>query len=176
MAYTAIWDETTPTGVEDRSLGDDRIRELKIQLRQRLEEFLISDMDADPVTPKTVVTLASGTKMVFFQSAAPTGWTKSTTHNDKMLRVVNTAGGGEGGSTGIAAGLAAHTHTGPSHTHGNNQAGAMDGNSLSIYSSGPYYIPYGTSMPNTAAGGTGNTGSGGAWAPYYIDVIICTKD
>lgn len=31
---------------------------------------------------------ASGTKMLFQQSTAPTGWTKDTTHNDKTIRVV----------------------------------------------------------------------------------------
>lgn len=37
----------------------------------------------------------SGTAMLFAQTAAPTGWTKSTTHNDKALRVVSgTAGSG----------------------------------------------------------------------------------
>ena len=37
----------------------------------------------------------SGTKMLFQQTAAPTGWTKDTTHNDKALRVVSgTAGSG----------------------------------------------------------------------------------
>lgn len=33
----------------------------------------------------------SGTSMMFVQTAAPTGWTKSTTHNDKALRVVSGA-------------------------------------------------------------------------------------
>jgi phage-related tail fiber protein len=31
----------------------------------------------------------SGTTMLFVQTAAPTGWTKSTTHNDKALRIVS---------------------------------------------------------------------------------------
>jgi hypothetical protein len=31
----------------------------------------------------------SGTLMLFQQTAAPTGWTKSTTHNNKALRVVS---------------------------------------------------------------------------------------
>lgn len=31
----------------------------------------------------------SGTLMLFQQTAAPTGWTKQTTHNDKALRVVS---------------------------------------------------------------------------------------
>ena len=33
--------------------------------------------------------IASGTVMLFVQTAAPTGWTKSTTHNDKALRVIS---------------------------------------------------------------------------------------
>lgn len=33
--------------------------------------------------------LPSGTSAIFVQTAAPTGWTKSTTHNDKALRVVS---------------------------------------------------------------------------------------
>ena len=32
---------------------------------------------------------ASGTKMLFQQTAAPTGWTKDTTHNDKALRITS---------------------------------------------------------------------------------------
>lgn len=32
---------------------------------------------------------AAGTRMPFQQTAAPTGWTKDTTHNDKALRVVS---------------------------------------------------------------------------------------
>lgn len=39
---------------------------------------------------------------VFFESSAPTGWTKLTTHNNKALRVVTGTGGGfgSGGSSG----------------------------------------------------------------------------
>jgi hypothetical protein len=33
--------------------------------------------------------IPSGTKMLFQQTAAPTGWTKDTTHNNKALRVVS---------------------------------------------------------------------------------------
>lgn len=37
-------------------------------------------------------------KMIFFQAAAPSGWTIDGTHNDKMMRVVSSSGGGSGGS------------------------------------------------------------------------------
>jgi len=36
--------------------------------------------------------------VVFYQSSAPTGWTKSTSHDNKALRVVSGTGGGSGGS------------------------------------------------------------------------------
>ena len=37
----------------------------------------------------TITVFPSGTAMLFAQTTAPTGWTKSTTHNDKALRVVS---------------------------------------------------------------------------------------
>lgn len=36
---------------------------------------------------------------IFYQTSAPTGWTKSTAHNDKTLRVVSGDGGGSGGTS-----------------------------------------------------------------------------
>ena len=81
----------------------------------------------------------SGTVMVFYQASAPTGWTKSTSHNNKALRVVSGSGGGSGGSWDLSSGVTSsstgshthsfsdsssttssagsHTHTGASHTH-----------------------------------------------------------
>lgn len=45
----------------------------------------------------------TGTKMLFNQSAAPTGWTKQTSVNDATLRVVSgTTGGGTGGSVAFS--------------------------------------------------------------------------
>jgi hypothetical protein len=47
--------------------------------------------------------LPQSTVAVFFQAAAPTGWTQSATHNDKALRVVSGTGGGfgSGGTSGV---------------------------------------------------------------------------
>jgi hypothetical protein len=73
---------------------------------------------------------ASGTKLLFFQALPPAGWTQVVTHNDKALRVVNTAGGGSGGSSSFSSGLnlshahnitvpsaGSHSHTVNSHSH-----------------------------------------------------------
>jgi len=67
---------------------------------------------------------ASGTRMVFAQASAPTGWTQDTTSNadNRMLRVVNSTGNGVGGSNSpiLMDVVPAHTH---SFTTGNNSVG-----------------------------------------------------
>ena len=72
--------------------------------------------------------LPSGTVMLFVQTAAPTGWTKSTTHNNKALRVVS-GSVSSGGSVAFTSAFASQAVTGtndpytlqtadiPSHTH-----------------------------------------------------------
>lgn len=52
----------------------------------------------------------SGTVMLFIQTAAPTGWTKSTTHNNKALRIVSGTVG-QGGSTAFTDVFTARTIT-----------------------------------------------------------------
>ena len=44
----------------------------------------------------------TNTAWVFYQADAPTGWTKSTTHNDKALRLVNGTGGGFAGTNSFS--------------------------------------------------------------------------
>jgi len=67
----------------------------------------------------TVATFPAGTIMAFQQTAAPVGWTKETTHDDKSFRVV-TGTASSGGATAfnsvfgsgkITGAEAAHTHT-----------------------------------------------------------------
>lgn len=56
----------------------------------------------------------TGTRLAFAQAAAPPGWTQDATDNadNRMLRVVNTAGGGVGGSSSPIL-----NNVIPSHTH-----------------------------------------------------------
>lgn len=61
---------------------------------------------------RRVVALTSGDTTLWYQAAAPVGWTKSTTHNDKALRVVSGAGGGSGGSTAFSSVMASRTPAG----------------------------------------------------------------
>lgn len=43
------------------------------------------------------------TPLTFYQSAAPTGWTQVTTHNDKALRIVSGTGAGSGGTNALSS-------------------------------------------------------------------------
>lgn len=68
----------------------------------------------------------SGTLMLFQQTAAPTGWTKQTTHNNKAFRVVS----GTAGTGGTVAFTTAFASQGVSvsGTTGNTSAGGTVGN------------------------------------------------
>ena len=70
------------------------------------------------LTTASSVGFPAGTVMVFHQAAAPTGWTKSTAHNDKALRVVSGTGGGSGGTHNLTGPPStAHSHSTPNHSH-----------------------------------------------------------
>ena len=55
-------------------------------------------------TTTTTNLLPSGTRLVFHNSSAPTGWTRDTSINDSALRVVSGTPG-SGGSTGFSSAL-----------------------------------------------------------------------
>ena len=127
----------------------------------------------------------SGTKMVFVQTAAPTGWTKDTSHDNKALRVVSGTAS-SGGSVAFTTAFASQAVSGsvgnttlstaqiPSHAHGGGAAGTY------VVPIGSYYgLP---ALSNTeAAGGGGShnhsfSGTAINMAVQYVDVIIATKD
>ena len=157
-----------------------------------------SDMDTEFSAIATAIAtkvesgdIPSGSAMVFFQTAAPSGWTKSTSNNDKALRVVSGDGGGTGGSVAFETAFASQSVAGtvgdttlatsqiPSHTHAiyASQVGA---------SGGANYTTYGASGA-AATSATAATGGGGSHTHsftgtaidldvQYINVIVCTKD
>jgi len=127
---------------------------------------------------------APTTVMAFFQATAPVGWTQVVTHNDSVLRVVSTAGGGFGGvdspTTGLTA-TAAHALTiaeMPAHTHVGMNYGV--GTAINQYTGAAYANKGG---PTGVTGGDGVTAGtvtahthNIAWAPKYIDMILASKD
>lgn len=148
---------------------------------------------------------ATGTPMLFAQTAAPTGWTKqtATTYNDKALRVVNGTVGSGGsnafstvfasrGVSGTVGGTSLSTTTMPSHGHmiyansfaGNLAievgAGSGDGSNY-----GHNDIGFDASQNDTEVGyyngsgsahGHGFTGTAINFAVQYVDCIYATKD
>ena len=125
----------------------------------------------------------SGTKQLFVQTSAPTGWTKDTTHNNKALRVVSGTAGSGGSDAftttfGSSKTTASHTLTiaeMPSHSH-----------SYTIRSNGTSDGPYSasTNLPsdsrtrstNSEGGGQGHSHNLSGFDLQYVDVIVATKD
>jgi len=91
-------------------------------------QFLKADGSVDSNTYVTE-TFASGTTLPFYQAAAPTGWTKNTTHNNKALRVVSGTGGGSGGTSAFTTVFASRTPSGS--VSGSNSGGGVSGHTLS---------------------------------------------
>jgi hypothetical protein len=71
----------------------------------------------------------AGTKMVFYQTAAPTGWTKITTSNDAALRVVSGTAG-SGGTVGFTTAFASQDVKGT--LSATTAAGTIAGTALSV--------------------------------------------
>ena len=96
------------------SVTDDGIDAAKINVTGNgtSGQYLVSDGDGSMswLTPPAGG-VPSGTKMLFVQTAAPTGWTKDTTHDNKSLRVVSGTAG-SGGSVDFTTAFASQTPTG----------------------------------------------------------------
>lgn len=147
--------------------------------------------------------IPSGTKMLFQQTSAPTGWTKDTTHNNKALRVVS----GTAGSGGSIDFTTAFTSRGISGTSGATTAGGTVGDTTLNINQIPSHSHTfavggsGSGFTVNTAGGTGGTLSTSAqgggqshthsftgashthsfsttldMAVQYVDLIIATKN
>jgi hypothetical protein len=145
--------------------------------------------------------IASGSRVIFEQSSAPTSWTKDvSTHNNKALRVVTgtaTPGGslafttafgsreisGSVSVSGTVGGLTLSTSQIPSHAHPNGASANVTNTNAG---------PTGAASRTTSQA-TGNAGGGGShdhpfggsgtfsgsnldMAVQYADVIICSKN
>lgn len=142
----------------------------------------------------------SGTKSLFPQTAAPTGWTKDTTHNDKALRVVSgtassggagavstkwTSGisiGGTGGSTTLTESqIPSHYHFMFDNAEGSGSLGAGDnvafqrdvGDSAQNYTMTA--APADAVIGRTATAGSGQGHTHGAGS-YAVDLSVAYVD
>ena len=148
-------------------------------------------LTSNGTTWSSAAIIPSGTVMLFVQTSAPTGWTKSVAYNDRALRVVSGTAG-TGGSVAFATAFASqgvsgtvgnHTLTTaeiPSHTHTvdiyNNDPCGSAGYINEVSASGPAF--YTSSTSATGSGGAHNHSFSGTainLAVQYVDVIIATK-
>jgi hypothetical protein len=143
---------------------------------------------------------ASGTKMLFQQTAAPTGWTKDTTHDNKALRVVSgTVGSGGsvafttafasqavsgsvGDTTLTSAQMPTHTHSGSTALFRYNNATGASGSGFTVRNpnvGGSISFDLATTITNAGSSNSHNhsfTGTAIDLAVSYVDLIIATKD
>lgn len=143
----------------------------------------------------------SGTAVVFAQTAAPTGWTKSTTHNDKALRVVSGTAS-SGGATAFSSVFGAGKTTGsytlttsdiPAHAHATGTldttltvvSGTIGGgaNTGIVKDTANAGAPTSDATLSSISGSTATDGGSGGGHTHtesldlqYVDVIIATKD
>lgn len=104
----------------------------------------------------------SGTRLTFNQAAAPTFWTQDTsdTANNRMMRVVNTAGGGVAGSSDPTI-----MNVVPYHTHGFTTGGMNSANPHN-HSGGDSGHYHNLETDQNAAFYGQSTGGGGPYAGY----------
>ena len=132
----------------------------------------------------TASAFPSGTAMLFVQTSAPTGWTKSTDNDNKALRVVSGTAG-TGGSVAFTTAFASGS-TGaytlatadiPSHTHDMQLAGGAGSPAANFFAD--TWGGASSIVPHLFTAGTGGGGSHShslSLAVQYVDVIIATKD
>ena len=145
------------------SVNDDRNFTVKTNAATRLTINSTNSTFTGPVIATSFTgawaNIPAGTAMLFAQTAAPTGWTKSTTHDNKALRVVS-GSASSGGSVAFTTAFASQAVTGtvqsytlqvadiPIHSHSATTTATDSGHSHNVNAL-------------TTFGGTGGIQSGG---------------
>jgi hypothetical protein len=137
---------------------------------------------------------AAGTVMLFVQTAAPTGWTKSVANDNKALRVVSGAAS-TGGSVAFTTAFASQAVAGTNAASGAYTLATADipahsHTSAAVSSASNGSTGGAATLRFCNSGSTGNAGGGGSHthpaatftgtainlAVSYVDVIMATKN
>lgn len=159
--------------------------------------------DATTMTTAATSPIPATTVMLFYQNAAPTGWTIVTSQNNKALRVVSGSGGVAGGSVAFSTAFASQAVSGtvgtsgattlttaqiPSHSHAFPAGigyGPISAGAPSAYGFGSDILLENIAGYNSGSTGSGNshTHTGGTFtgtainlAVQYIDIILASKN
>ncbi len=157
-------------------------------------------------TQADVTVIPSGTRKLYFQAAAPAGWTQYTAINDRIARIMSGTGAGIGGSwtfSGLSSTNDGHTHAingstanaSINHLHavsgttgtpsadtspasgGASAAASGHTHTISLNTEATDPVHAHTLSLNSGAPSAGHTHTGdGTWRPAFANVIICTKD
>jgi len=187
-----------PTSIDPVSQGDDHLRLIKDVLKKQFpgaagqgyaSVILATEAELNLLVGVTSLTpFPSGTKLPFYQTSPPAGWSAATVVNDSMMRVVNvaTTGGvanaGGGQSPILNNTVPSHTHvfTGDlmaTHAHnlpyGSSVVGASGGAVVTITGAAPPAVTA-TSAGTPTGTNAANVGNAN-WAPRYMDFCIGNK-
>ncbi|KKL18114.1 hypothetical protein LCGC14_2478790 [marine sediment metagenome] len=145
-----------------------------------LFKVLYFKVDGTAVVVSGSAAFPAGTSMLFQQTAAPTGWTKQTMHNNKAIRLQSgtvVTGGAVNFSTVFGTGKATDSHTltsgeSAAHTH-----------VVADVSTGTQSSGAGTDLRTGTGTASGSAGGGGGHAHnlsnfnlQFVDFIIADKD
>jgi hypothetical protein len=133
------------------------------------------------------IEFSSGTVMQFAQAAAPTNWTRVTTYDDALIRIVGSATPSSGGTNGFVAVYNTVTATG-NFTLATAQMGSHS-HTLPGGDAGPVLVPNSPQsiyavQSNGSANSTvtGAAGGGGAHGHSitrnikYVDMLLASKN
>lgn len=158
--------------------------------------------DATTQTTAATTSIPSGSVLLFYQAAAPTGWTQVTTLNDYDLRLVSGTGGGTGGTTAYSTVFTNQTPTFtgsigtlsvgattlstaqiPSHTHTYNNPSSptsygcgTSGGNFTLNSSATGAEGGGGSHSHALTGTPSGTVGVVTLNVRYANIIICSKN
>lgn len=108
--------------------------------------------------------------MLFVQSSAPTGWSQVTSLDDRVLRLVDGAGAGTGGSWTISGLTMQHTHSFSDTDTLGTRSDLLGGGALSAVNDTSVDISGTTGLASKSI-----PDSDGTWRPSYVDVIRCSR-
>ena len=197
---------TNPTGADDRSTSDDHHRVVKTALLNsfpningavtatlaeinKLAGMTATQTELNLLAGKTLSSVGTvidnfptGTIALFQQNAAPSGWTKLTTHNDKALRIVSGTPG-TGGTRSFSTIFTAYGTEGhaltidemPSHSH-TQKSPTTGGATYITGTQGNASAPFNNEYPTDATGGGAEHLHSINLQVEYVDVILASKD
>lgn len=137
-----------------------------------------------PTLEAEVAGMSSGARTLFYMAAAPLGWTKLVTDNDKALRVVSGTGGGSGGSVAFSTlfgrtqvdshALSLGELTNHAHTYSDSDSEFVVGTPTGLSPDASARMVTTTRTTSSVGGGGGHV-HGLDMRVQYLDLIICEK-